>query len=198
CAFAPFPGHLFSRVLGAGAPSSLLVSPLPFDLSARPLLSPCYYFLLRVDASASGRCQTVAAAIVLPGLMIFFFSIRRRHTRLVSDWSSDVCSSDLQFLQRARDLVHQVVLEDLTLALVEQPFAVGDLLGERARKLWHRRRAAAEDDLHLDPLLLHGRRGVVAVAAQRVAQGAQLVGHSALGPLPGGLVLGSIYERLLE
>src|SRR5258706_5100374 len=26
---------------------------------------------------------------------VFFFSGRRRHTRLVSDWSSDVCSSDL-------------------------------------------------------------------------------------------------------
>src|SRR5262249_58967310 len=26
---------------------------------------------------------------------LFFFSSRRRHTRLVSDWSSDVCSSDL-------------------------------------------------------------------------------------------------------
>src|SRR5438046_591029 len=28
----------------------------------------------------------------------FFFSSRRRHTRLVSDWSSDVCSSDLTYL----------------------------------------------------------------------------------------------------
>src|SRR5262249_57665430 len=28
-------------------------------------------------------------------VFIFFFSSRRRHTRLVSDWSSDVCSSDL-------------------------------------------------------------------------------------------------------
>src|SRR5262245_66448832 len=27
--------------------------------------------------------------------MIFFFSSRRRHTRCLSDWSSDVCSSDL-------------------------------------------------------------------------------------------------------
>src|SRR5690242_15815929 len=26
----------------------------------------------------------------------FFFSSRRRHTRLTCDWSSDVCSSDLQ------------------------------------------------------------------------------------------------------
>src|SRR5438093_13229734 len=28
-------------------------------------------------------------------LCAFIFSSRRRHTRLVSDWSSDVCSSDL-------------------------------------------------------------------------------------------------------
>src|SRR5947199_6539116 len=27
----------------------------------------------------------------------FFFSSRRRHTRCLSDWSSDVCSSDLAF-----------------------------------------------------------------------------------------------------
>ena len=27
-----------------------------------------------------------------------FFSSRRRHTRLVRDWSSDVCSSDLRLL----------------------------------------------------------------------------------------------------
>src|SRR5438045_8877210 len=29
----------------------------------------------------------------------FFFSSRRRHTRCLSDWSSDVCSSDLTFVQ---------------------------------------------------------------------------------------------------
>src|SRR5205814_988024 len=28
--------------------------------------------------------------------LIFFFSSRRRHTRCLSDWSSDVCSSDLK------------------------------------------------------------------------------------------------------
>src|SRR5262245_64242280 len=28
---------------------------------------------------------------------VFFFSSRRRHTRCLSDWSSDVCSSDLTF-----------------------------------------------------------------------------------------------------
>src|SRR5690349_23577563 len=29
-------------------------------------------------------------------LLAFFFSSRRRHTRSLRDWSSDVCSSDLQ------------------------------------------------------------------------------------------------------
>src|SRR2546429_3244271 len=35
----------------------------------------------------------------------FFFSSRRRHTRCSRDWSSDVCSSDLEFLQQIRILV---------------------------------------------------------------------------------------------
>src|SRR5256885_11941857 len=29
-------------------------------------------------------------------MLVFFFSSRRRHTRLQGDWSSDVCSSDLE------------------------------------------------------------------------------------------------------
>src|SRR5258705_7681078 len=33
----------------------------------------------------------------MPGFQtfVFFFSSRRRHTRCLNDWSSDVCSSDL-------------------------------------------------------------------------------------------------------
>src|SRR6266566_6048110 len=35
---------------------------------------------------------------------LFFFSSRRRHTRLQGDWSSDVCSSDLnQYLDKIDD-----------------------------------------------------------------------------------------------
>src|SRR5437899_12482642 len=34
-------------------------------------------------------------------LLFFFFSSRRRHTRCLSDWSSDVCSSDLTRVTRA-------------------------------------------------------------------------------------------------
>src|SRR5437016_14019645 len=40
---------------------------------------------------------------------MFFFSSRRRHTRLVSDWSSDVCSSDL-LRYHANDLAGKVLI----------------------------------------------------------------------------------------
>src|SRR5256885_6921814 len=43
-----------------------------------------------------GREEFVLPAI---GFGYFFFSSRRRHTRLQGDWSSDVCSSDLELAQ---------------------------------------------------------------------------------------------------
>src|SRR5437016_12329528 len=47
------------------------------------------------NASAIMRVRIVFPVAVRV-LLFFFFSSRRRHTRLVSDWSSDVCSSDLE------------------------------------------------------------------------------------------------------
>src|SRR5437867_9522285 len=35
--------------------------------------------------------------VTLMNLSLFFFSSRRRHTRSYGDWSSDVCSSDLNW-----------------------------------------------------------------------------------------------------
>src|SRR5690242_21759474 len=52
----------------------------------------------------------------------FFFSSRRRHTRLTCDWSSDVCSSDLLVgaavvehweADHGRDRVRAAAVEDL-------------------------------------------------------------------------------------
>src|SRR5256885_1718159 len=37
----------------------------------------------------------------MPVQLFFFFSSRRRHTRLQGDWSSDVCSSDLTAWRKA-------------------------------------------------------------------------------------------------
>src|SRR3989454_12116718 len=39
-------------------------------------------------------------------MFFFFFSSRRRHTRLQGDWSSDVCSSDLNARKRGRAAAH--------------------------------------------------------------------------------------------
>src|SRR5438309_4028952 len=40
----------------------------------------------------------------------FFFSSRRRHTRWNCDWSSDVCSSDLEFHVRLQEMLDDVKL----------------------------------------------------------------------------------------
>src|SRR5256885_11089872 len=46
-------------------------------------------------ALADAFCNVRAEAAASQLLSVFFFSSRRRHTRLQGDWSSDVCSSDL-------------------------------------------------------------------------------------------------------
>src|SRR5256885_2491375 len=74
---------------------------------------------------------------------IFFFSSRRRHTRLQGDWSSDVCSSDLKrpiaivviqktgrAFEDARDAV--VVLAKLVVAAFE--FASGSIIDKAAKE----------------------------------------------------------------
>src|SRR5256885_11684143 len=53
---------------------------------------------------------------------MFFFSSRRRHTRLQGDWSSDVCSSDL-----AQNLWVELV-QTLELHLLLRRRVVNDIL----------------------------------------------------------------------
>src|SRR2546430_13416736 len=45
-------------------------------------------------------CQSLCIFIYIHLILLFFFffSSRRRHTRFDCDWSSDVCSSDLNLL----------------------------------------------------------------------------------------------------
>src|SRR5262245_66359883 len=42
-------------------------------------------------------------------MTVFFVSSRRRHTRCLSDWSSDVCSSDLNAIMVANHLAQLLV-----------------------------------------------------------------------------------------
>src|SRR3989339_849655 len=53
-------------------------------------------YILVTALSLPGAAVMSLAGGALFGLLYgtLFFSSRRRHTRLVSDWSSDVCSSD--------------------------------------------------------------------------------------------------------
>src|SRR2546430_8603101 len=44
-------------------------------------------------------------------VVVFFFSSRRRHTRFDCDWSSDVCSSDLVFLEHPDRIALAPLLE---------------------------------------------------------------------------------------
>src|SRR5437762_11427673 len=46
---------------------------------------------------------------------MFFFSSRRRHTRYIGDWSSDVCSSDLEEHYCARGDMENRIKEQLML-----------------------------------------------------------------------------------
>src|SRR5256885_13901302 len=64
--------------------------------------------------------------LALSCVCFFFFSSRRRHTRLQGDWSSDVCSSDLaptyiSFEDVPADMIEEArktILEDPALARV--------------------------------------------------------------------------------
>src|SRR5437762_11483051 len=44
----------------------------------------------------------------MKSVLFFFFSSRRRHTRYIGDWSSDVCSSDLGDKNRRRKILRQI------------------------------------------------------------------------------------------
>src|SRR5256885_10202231 len=62
-----------------------------------------------------GWCPVMLATVLLG---IFFFSSRRRHTRLQGDWSSDVCSSDLGDTARSPRVVSDTGGFSLTLTRV--------------------------------------------------------------------------------
>src|SRR6266487_3398708 len=51
----------------------------------------------------TGPAPILAPVTSLPPFA-FFFSSRRRHTRWTGDWSSDVCSSDLEYREHADEL----------------------------------------------------------------------------------------------
>src|SRR3989454_7486295 len=66
-------------------------------------------------------------------LFFFFFSSRRRHTRLQGDWSSDVCSSDLAYLQQRDTAGYGKALEKLLTYYPKRDYWLNLVYGIAAR-----------------------------------------------------------------
>src|SRR6266571_7630893 len=64
-----------------------------FDQPDLPLAISYYQRALALDPRSANTWMDLAGASEAQGDTAFFFSSRRRHTRLTCDWSSDVCSS---------------------------------------------------------------------------------------------------------
>src|SRR5262245_63851440 len=69
----------------------------------------------------------------------FFFSSRRRHTRCLSDWSSDVCSSDLP--KQSCPALRSVAI--MTRERARAPHAGHDCFGPAGRARLHAGRQSA-------------------------------------------------------
>src|SRR5205814_3890062 len=63
-------------------------------------------------------------------LVAFFFSSRRRHTRCLSDWSSDVCSSDL----RAQLVGARLLVGEAPSPMLSPPHALNPKLDDMDRQ----------------------------------------------------------------
>src|SRR5215204_6759450 len=86
------------------------------DKSVHGVLNPTYQAWLRRDAvqpdieaerkkryeieAVKSYCSRRFGGATCDDKSVFFFSSRRRHTRSLCDWSSDVCSSDLAVAAR--------------------------------------------------------------------------------------------------
>src|SRR5262249_60458000 len=83
-------------------------------------------------------------------VLFFFFSSRRRHTRLVSDWSSDVCSSDL-LADKAGDIIKRIkalffyALDDVASFIGKRFEEVNDRLAADRLQFLHQLRARSEE-----------------------------------------------------
>src|SRR6266487_1236551 len=92
-------------------------------------------------------------------MCFFFFSSRRRHTRWTGDWSSDVCSSDLEAEVEQRD-------EALP---ASEGFGVVAVLGQQRERLAEDVRAVQAEVGRLHDLTSR-RRGAVAAGREREAE----------------------------
>src|SRR4030043_104524 len=86
-------------------------------------------------------------------LYFFFFSSRRRHPRCSRDWSSDVCSSDLQQLLGIREVLSG--LSNLRLPLLVLHGAEDRTISPKASEAFFRGASSQDKTLKVFPGLRH-------------------------------------------
>src|SRR5215212_11532632 len=69
-------------------------------------------------------------------LVFFFCSSRRRHTSCLSDWSSDVCSSDLSAASASRSSVVSATSEGPSSSAVSAERSEERRVGKECRSRW--------------------------------------------------------------
>src|SRR5215467_678466 len=129
--------------------------------------------------------------------VIFLFSSRRRHTRLQGDWSSDVCSSDLDVVEERVPLFAEPGREaELREAVVrfsrEVAFAAARVYARAAesRGLWDARLQA----LLVDALLRGEAPDVIASRASALGWPDATPVSVAVGRSPGGEAAAIVYN----
>src|SRR2546430_6118660 len=75
--------------------------------------------------------------------VVFFFSSRRRHTRFDCDWSSDVCSSDLNGIGSLQYTGTSILMSQPETGALITEYALN---GGVNRTIGHLRRTGHEDD----------------------------------------------------
>src|SRR5882762_6684075 len=73
----------------------------------------------RISLTSSGPAAAESGKVCSASR--FFFSRRRRHTRFKCDWSSDVCSSDLEMAGKRLQLLREAAPTVARIAVLNDP-----------------------------------------------------------------------------
>src|SRR5437016_8685446 len=125
--------------------------------------------VMRLAGSGSDLTRDDAYKFV-PRLACFFCSSRGRHTSLVSDWSSDVCSSDLVI---GGGGLHVDLVEDPVPGELAVEGAVQRDAACHAERPEPGRLAPVRDDMEQDPF-----QALLRSEERRVGKGCRVPGHA--------------------
>src|SRR5687768_18345674 len=80
-------------------------------------------------------CFKIGSFVLFIFFFFFFFSSRRRHTRCSRDWSSDVCSSDLNknSFRKSLSLFTALLIVTGAIAIVTYSLSSGEARSEERR-----------------------------------------------------------------